>query len=100
MVAAISAADRNFSVVIHFLHRASSVCLLCGNGEAIRPIKGTHSNVASTPLEVGVWHDHESGSLVRHLYLTRAASGAIGSGGPLRVKSDGSAISALHPLYP
>jgi hypothetical protein len=72
MVAVINAADRNFSQVIHFLHSANSFCLLYGDGEAIRPINGTHSNVASTPREIGSWHDHESGSVVRHLYLTRA----------------------------
>jgi hypothetical protein len=57
MAAAISAADRNFSLVIQLLHlirKANSVWLLYGNGEVIRSIKGTQYHVASTPREVGV----------------------------------------------
>jgi len=78
MVAAISATDGNISLVIQFLHEANSVCLLSGDGEAIRPIQATNSHVASTPREVGVSHNHESRSLVRHLRLTRAASVQLG----------------------
>jgi phytoene/squalene synthetase len=55
--AAISAADRNFSLAIQLLHlmrNANSVWLLYGNGEVIGPIKGTHYHVPSTPREVGV----------------------------------------------
>jgi hypothetical protein len=57
MAAAISAADRNFSLVIQLLHlirKANSVWLLYGNGEVIRSIKETQYHVASTPREVGV----------------------------------------------
>jgi hypothetical protein len=55
--AAISAADRNFSLLIQLLHliRKTSAWLLCGNGEVIRSIKGTHYHVASTSREVGAW---------------------------------------------
>jgi hypothetical protein len=74
MAAAISAADRSFSLVIQFLHlnEKPHVQLLYGNGEAIRPIKGTYPHIASTPREVGVSHDHEFRSFVRLLCLTRA----------------------------
>jgi hypothetical protein len=94
MVAAISAADKNFSLIIQFLHKANSVGFLYGDGEANRPIKGTYSHVASTPREVGVSHDHVSRSLFRHLDLTRAASAAIGSGGPVRGILDRIGLSA------
>jgi hypothetical protein len=51
--AAISATDKDFSLVIQFLHfqkRSASY----GNSELIGLIKGTHYHVASTPREVGV----------------------------------------------
>jgi hypothetical protein len=57
MAATISAADRNFSLVIlvlHLIQKTNSVWLLYGNGEVIRSMKGTHYHVASTPREVGV----------------------------------------------
>jgi hypothetical protein len=57
MAAAISAADRNFSLVtqlLHLIRKANSVRLLYGDGEVIGPIKGTYYHVASTPREVGV----------------------------------------------
>src|SRR6266849_9649656 len=52
--------------------KSQHVQLLYGNGEAIRPIKGTYPHIASTPREVGVSHDHEFRSFVRLLCLTRA----------------------------
>lgn len=45
-----------------------------GNGEAIKPIKGTYPHVVSTPREVGGSRDHEFRRLVRHPCLTRAAA--------------------------
>src|SRR6266851_2988838 len=51
--------------------KSQHVQLLYGNGEAIRPIKGTYPHIASTPREVGVSHDHEFRSFVRLLCLTR-----------------------------
>jgi hypothetical protein len=55
--APISAADRNFTLVIQFSPfdaKANRVRLLFGDGVVIRRIKGTHPHVASTLREGGV----------------------------------------------
>jgi hypothetical protein len=57
MAAAISAADRNFSLVIQLLHllrRPTASGSLSRNGEVIRSINGTLCHIASTPREAGV----------------------------------------------